>query len=462
MALAGGVNVILQPHISIAYSQSRMMAPDGRCKFGDASGDGYVRSEGAGLVVLKPLARALADGDRDLRGDSRQRREQRRPQQRLDGHAEPGRSGGAARAARIATRGVDAGPVRLRRGARHRHARGDPVELGALGAVLRRRARAGARAFVGSVKTNIGHTEGAAGVAGLIKVALALHHGEIPPSLHLPGAEPGDSVGRAAAAIARERPVAWPRGRRPARRRRERVRHRRHQRPRRARGSGRSPRALRAEPQRHRAACCRLSARSPEALRDLADRYRGASGRPRSWHSTTCAGPPRRAAPRSSTARCSSRPTGAAMVDALRGFAAGGRRAAEGVVRGDGRPRDRVRVSRAGSAVDRHGARAVGREPVFRDALERCDAAMQALRPTGRSLEQLRRTRRTRLPARRDRRHSAGAGRAGGRLRRRMARPGVEPDAVVGHSMGEVAAAYIAGALDSRAGDARSSACAAR
>jgi len=61
--LAGGVNIILQPHISVAYSQSRMMAPDGRCKFGDASGDGYVRSEGAGLVLLKDLERALADGD---------------------------------------------------------------------------------------------------------------------------------------------------------------------------------------------------------------------------------------------------------------------------------------------------------------------------------------------------------------------------------------------------------------
>jgi myxalamid-type polyketide synthase MxaE and MxaD len=51
LALAGGVNTILQPHISVAYSQSRMMAPDGRCKFGDAAGDGYVRSEGAGLIV---------------------------------------------------------------------------------------------------------------------------------------------------------------------------------------------------------------------------------------------------------------------------------------------------------------------------------------------------------------------------------------------------------------------------
>src|SRR5690606_39151716 len=64
LALAGGANVILQPHISIAYSQSRMMALDGRCKFGDAHGDGYVRSEGAAFVVLKGLERAVQDGDR--------------------------------------------------------------------------------------------------------------------------------------------------------------------------------------------------------------------------------------------------------------------------------------------------------------------------------------------------------------------------------------------------------------
>ena len=57
LALAGGVNVILEPHITIGYSRSAMMAPDGRCKFGDARATGYVRSEGAGLVVLKPLSR---------------------------------------------------------------------------------------------------------------------------------------------------------------------------------------------------------------------------------------------------------------------------------------------------------------------------------------------------------------------------------------------------------------------
>ncbi len=96
LALAGGVNVILQPHISVAYSQSRMMAPDGRCKFGDARGDGYVRSEGAGIVALKRAARRHGRRRPDLRGDPRQRRQQRRSRQRLDGHAQRRRAGGPA------------------------------------------------------------------------------------------------------------------------------------------------------------------------------------------------------------------------------------------------------------------------------------------------------------------------------------------------------------------------------
>src|SRR5262249_18848670 len=63
LALAGGVNLILQPHITIGYSRSGMLSSDGRCKFGDARADGYVRSEGVGVVLLKPLSRAIADGD---------------------------------------------------------------------------------------------------------------------------------------------------------------------------------------------------------------------------------------------------------------------------------------------------------------------------------------------------------------------------------------------------------------
>ena len=195
LALAGGVNVILQPHISIAYSQSRMMAADGRCKFGDAAGDGYVRSEGAGLVVLKPLERALADGDRiyavirgsAINNDGRS--------SGVDGHAEPARPRRA-----VAQRIRDAGVPPARVGYVEAHGTGtragDPVELAALGAVLGEGRTPGHQAFVGSVKTNIGHTEGAAGVAGLIKAALALHHARSRRACIAARAESGHRLGR--------------------------------------------------------------------------------------------------------------------------------------------------------------------------------------------------------------------------------------------------------------------------
>ena len=123
MALAGGANVILEPSITIAYSQSRMMAPDGRCKFGDARADGYVRSDGAGVVVLKRLADAQAAGDPVDRGDPRQRGQQRRRQQRLVRHARPRRPGRhAAQGLQQCRRG--SGRCLVRGGARHGYPRG--------------------------------------------------------------------------------------------------------------------------------------------------------------------------------------------------------------------------------------------------------------------------------------------------------------------------------------------------
>jgi phthiocerol/phenolphthiocerol synthesis type-I polyketide synthase C len=183
LAIAGGVNIILQPQISIAYSQSLMMAPDGRCKFGDAQGNGYVRSEGAGLVVLKPLDRALADGDRIyavIRGSAVNN----------DG-ASSGSMGtpsqiGQEELLRRAYR--DANCLASEVGYIEAHGTGtrvgDPIELGALSAVLGEGRKKENKASVGSIKTNFGHTEAAAGVAGMIKVALALYHRRIPASLN--------------------------------------------------------------------------------------------------------------------------------------------------------------------------------------------------------------------------------------------------------------------------------------
>ena len=184
MTLAGGANIILQPHINIAYSQSRTMSADGRCKFGDASGDGYVRSEGVALVALKALDRAVADGDRiyavirgsAINNDGRSSGSMGTPSQ--FGQEELLRS--AYRDAGLSGAEVDYVEAH---GTGTRA--GDPVEFGALAAVLGEGREPGRQAFVGSLKTNFGHTEAGAGVAGLIKIALALHHDVIPPSLHL-------------------------------------------------------------------------------------------------------------------------------------------------------------------------------------------------------------------------------------------------------------------------------------
>jgi acyl transferase domain-containing protein/acyl carrier protein len=189
MAVAGGVNLILQPHITIAYSQNGMMAPDGRCKFGDADGDGYVRSEGVGVVLLKTLSAALAEGDRvralilgtSVNNDGRE----------SGLMARPSRAGQAAmlRTA-YANAGVSPHSVSYVEAHGTGTRAGDPVEIGALADVLAVERSDRPRCLVGSVKTNIGHTEGAAGVAGLIKTVLALEHREIPASLHLRNPNP--------------------------------------------------------------------------------------------------------------------------------------------------------------------------------------------------------------------------------------------------------------------------------
>lgn len=184
LALAGGANVILQPHISIAYSQAKMIAPDGRCKFGDASANGYVRSEGAAIVVLKPLAAALTDGDPIyalIRGSAVNN----------DGSSSgylttPGRRGHEELLRKAyCDAGVSPGRVQYIEAHGTGTIAGDPVEIGALGTVLSADRAIGEVCYLGSVKTNFGHTEGTAGIAGLIKTALMLKHRMIPASLHL-------------------------------------------------------------------------------------------------------------------------------------------------------------------------------------------------------------------------------------------------------------------------------------
>ncbi len=181
-ALAGGVNVILTPDHTIGFSQGKMMAPDGHCKSYDAAADGYVRSEGAGVIVLKLLSQAQADGDRIhaiIRGCASNN----------DGHcasfmapSTSGQQAGLRKACRNA--GIDPLTIDYVEAHGPGTSAGDPVEITTLGAVLCAGRVAEQPLLVGSVKTNIGHTEGAAGVAGLIKAVLCLKHATIPPNLH--------------------------------------------------------------------------------------------------------------------------------------------------------------------------------------------------------------------------------------------------------------------------------------
>ncbi|HEX4913171.1 MAG TPA: polyketide synthase, partial [Vicinamibacterales bacterium] len=208
LALAAGVNAILEPNITIAYSQSRMMAPDGRCKFGDARANGYVRSEGAGIVVLKRLSEAVAAGDRvyatilgsSLNNDGRS-----------SGFLTTPGSAGQQQMLRQAYRDAGIAPATVSYVEAHGTGTraGDPVELEALGAVLGEGRHPHRPCRVGSVKTNIGHTEGAAGLAGLIKAALSLHHRVLPKSLHFETPNPDIPWDRLPLRIQRER-EPWP------------------------------------------------------------------------------------------------------------------------------------------------------------------------------------------------------------------------------------------------------------
>jgi acyl transferase domain-containing protein/acyl carrier protein len=183
MALAGGANIILRPELTIAYSRARMLSPDGRSKFGDASVNGYVRSEGAGMILLKPLARAIADGDpiyAVIRGSAVNN----------DGRSSgmlvaPSREAQAA-VLRRACKDADIDPGAIDYIEAHGTGTpvGDPVEVEAIGQTVDTPARHRA-CLLGSVKTNIGHTEAAAGAASIIKVALSLERATIPATLHL-------------------------------------------------------------------------------------------------------------------------------------------------------------------------------------------------------------------------------------------------------------------------------------
>jgi acyl transferase domain-containing protein/acyl carrier protein len=446
LALAAGVNVILEPQISIAYSQNGMMAPDGRCKFGDASGDGYVRSEGVGVVVLKRLEAAMADGDvvrAVIRGSAVNN----------DGGSS-GRMGAPSRtgqAAMLRTAYADAAVPPHSVSYIEAHGTGtragDPVELGALRDVLAPGRGPGERCVVGSVKTNIGHTEGAAGVAGLIKCVLALEHELVPPSLHLHDPNPAVPWGELPFDIS-QRAMPWPRD--PAR-------------PRIAGVSGygisgtnahvvleEAPVAIRGRaPTGRQPLPLVFSAASQSGLQALARAYaehlRAGDAPPLADLCATAAR--HRAALAHRAVFVDQEPS--TLAERLGRFGDGETQAADAVAQARSGAPLRVAFAFPGQGGQWHGMarELLATEPAFRAAVERCDAALPA--GLGWSVSgQL----------------VAECGTDGYRMGEiSVIQPvllavqialaetwkswGVVPEAVVGHSMGEVGAAHLAGAL---------------
>ncbi|BBY25497.1 type I polyketide synthase [Mycobacterium stomatepiae] len=182
LAVAGGVNVLLSPVTVIAASRARMLSPVGRCKTFDASADGYVRSEGCGILVLKRLSDAQRDGDRVLAVIPGSAVNQ---DGASSGLTVP--NGGAQQrliGAALTRAGLAGGDVDYLEAHGTGTPLGDPIEVQAAAAAYGGSRDADRPLLMGSVKTNIGHTESASGAAGLIKVVLSLQHELLPQSLH--------------------------------------------------------------------------------------------------------------------------------------------------------------------------------------------------------------------------------------------------------------------------------------
>ncbi|MBD2158900.1 type I polyketide synthase [Leptolyngbya sp. FACHB-16] len=182
MALAAGVHLILTPEVTVGQCNMRVLSPDGRCKTFDASADGFGQGEGCGVIVLKRLSDAIAHGDNVLaliRGSAVNHDGPSSGLTVPNGTAQQELIRQALKSSRVK-------PAQVRYVETHGTGTvlGDPIEVRALSAVLGEGRSPNNPLIIGSVKTNIGHLDAAAGISGLIKVVLALQHQEVPPHLH--------------------------------------------------------------------------------------------------------------------------------------------------------------------------------------------------------------------------------------------------------------------------------------
>ncbi|MGX4733426.1 amino acid adenylation domain-containing protein [Kitasatospora griseola] len=214
LALAGGTLLHLAPQYTIAETKGGFLSAEGRSRAFDATADGYVRAEGVGVVALKRLSDALRDGDpihavvlgSGVNQDGR-----------TDGITVPNPDAQVTLVRRVcAEAGIEPGSLQYVEAHGTSTPVGDPIEAQALGRVLAEGRKPGDRCYVGSVKTNIGHTEAAAGIAGLVKTVLALKHRRIPPHINLE--RPTDAIDWAALPFeVPTRAVEWPAHEGPAR-----------------------------------------------------------------------------------------------------------------------------------------------------------------------------------------------------------------------------------------------------
>jgi natural product biosynthesis luciferase-like monooxygenase protein len=431
-ALAGGVNVILGPETGVCFARMQALSPDGACKTFSADADGFARAEGCGLVVLKRLSDAQAAGDRVL-GVIRATCVNQ--DGRSNGLTAPN---GEAQKALLAETLVRAGLAPADIGYLEAHGTGtplgDPIEVEAVEAVLLKDRPADAPLVIGSVKTNIGHAETAAGIAGLIKTVLAMGHDTIPPHLHCATPSPHIPWDRLPLTVPRAA-LPWPRTDTPRRAGISSF------------GFGgtnvhviveEAPPAPEADPVAPGPAALCLSARTPDGLAALADRWR-------SWlevHGDHPA-PAIAAAALRQRARHPHRlaVTGAspaALAEAL-GSARPGK--------AEARPRVVFAFTGQGSQTLGMGQDLYDAEPAFRAAFDACAEAFRA--PLGLWLP--------------DAVFASGDEAAARLTRTGLAQPalfavewaltallkhwGVTPWAVVGHSIGEYPAAVLAGVM---------------
>jgi len=442
LALAGGVNVILAPMVTVNFTKSGFMSPDGRCKAFDARADGYVRGEGAGMVVLKPLSRALADRDpiyAVIRGSAVNQ------DGRSNGLTAPNPQAQEAVLEEAYRRaGVSPGDVQYVEAHGTGTLLGDPIEAKALGRVLADGRAPGQVCALGSVKTNIGHLEAAAGIAGLIKVALSLRHREIPPSLHFDEPNPHIPFEELPLRV-QQKAGPWPD---PGRRLVAGVS---------SFGfggtnahvvleEGPNPRAATVDD--GRVQLLPLSAHTPEALRFLALSYRDFLARQEEAATLhdICFTAAARRGHRDHRLALLGR-TKDELIEQLERFAGGDtpRRAATGRAIGGRRPRIVMVFSGQGAQWAGMGRELMEQEPLFRETIERCDTLLRRHADWSLLDELLAHESRSRL------RDTERAQPALFALQLALAalwrRWGIEPDAVVGHSVGEIAAACVAGAL---------------